>query len=198
MINMLFENACKFMNLAFNKVVMGLSLVFGTILSAIGYPKQVLGFILILTIIDTATKHYSIVKINYNAFTLKNYLRAWKDRNLTSRGLKNGLGIKTILYLPVLFVAHQVSILPEIIWGKEISNILYSLIAIIEFRSILENFEDCGAKGLSSILKFIKGKEEALITASNEDVKNGTNNTEISVEGNNQGEDDQNDFGDRI
>ncbi len=184
MTNIFFNSITEFINLICNKAILGLSLVFGIILSAIGYPKQVLAFILFLTIIDTLTKHYSIVRINYGKFTLQTYCKAWKERKLTSRGLKNGLGIKTILYLPVLFVAHQVNILDEIMFGHEISNSLYSLLAIIEFRSILENFEDCGVRVLSGILKFIKVKEKSL-----------SEGDTIAPE---QSEDEKDEFGDGI
>jgi hypothetical protein len=162
MLNMIASQANDFFQLITNKFVIMLGFVGGTVLTAIGYPKQVLFFILWLIVADTITKHYSIVVINYKEFTLGNYRRAWKDKNLSSRGLKNGWGIKGLFYFPILFFAHQASILPEIIWGEIISNTIYSMLSIIEMRSIFENFEDAGYKRYSSVFKFISLKEDEM------------------------------------
>lgn len=136
------------------------SLIVGTLGTALGYPKQVLIVILIAIILDTLTKWYSIVTVNYKQFTLPNFFKAWKDKNLTSRALKNGVGSKTIMYLPVLYLAHQASILPQIIGGVTMSNVLYTIILLIEGISIIENFIDCGYTGLTPILNFFKKKQE--------------------------------------
>jgi hypothetical protein len=95
-------------------------------------------------------------------FTLSNYRKAWKDKNLSSRGLKNGWGIKALFYLPILFFAHQASIIPEMLWGDVISNSIYTMLSIIEIRSLFENFEDAGYKNYSSILKFFSLKEKEI------------------------------------
>lgn len=142
----------------------------GLLLTLIGYPKEVLVAIFVLMVFDTLTKFYSIVVINYGSFTFKNYRKAWKERNLSSRGLKTGWGIKVILYFPMLIFAEQFTI------GKEaISNILYGVLLIVEFKSILENFEDCGCSNgiIKILLSFLKNKEKEMFknTSGGEDTK---------------------------
>lgn len=146
----------------FHYLVLALSFVLGVFLSAIGYPKEVLSFIFWLIIIDLATKHYSITVINYGRFTVGNYVHAWGDRFLTSRGMKNGLGVKAILYTPILFIAHKLSVVDEVVFGDAMSNILYSLLMIIEIISVLENLSDAGHKEIKPLIKLFRKKKDEL------------------------------------
>lgn len=146
----------------FDKGIILLSILGSIFLSAIGFPKEIITFIFFLTIIDIVTKHLSIVVVNYGSFSLSNYAKAWQDRYLTSRQLKNSLCIKIILYSGLLYISHQLSIIDGILLGKEISCVLYNAIILIEISSILESFIDMGLTGLKPILDFIKNMQTQL------------------------------------
>lgn len=160
----IYSHFIDFCKLFFNRTLWIVSILLGTCLSAIGYPKQVLVFIMTLSVMDIVTKHYSIVTLNYGYFSIGNYFRAWRDKNLTSRAMKTGLGIKVMLYSFVLYVAHQVSVLPEIMYSGSISNTLYTMVMLIETISISENFVDCGYKGFALFLQFFKGRHAQIFT----------------------------------
>ncbi len=152
-----------YVELIFNKTILFLGVIFGLILTAIGYPKSVLAFIVTLVVIDTLTKFGAITKEHYKNITLKNFLCACFTNKISSKNMKNGLGVKSFFYLIFLYMAHQAGIHVEIIGGEYISNVLYSLLFIIESKSITENLRDCGYNGLNSLLKFFDNKENELI-----------------------------------
>ena len=156
-------NFAEGFSLLFNKVILFFSVLGGVLLSAIGYPKEVLMFILTMVVIDLLTKQYAIVKVSYGSFTLRNYCKAWKDKKLTSRELKNGIGVKTFLYMPVLYMAHKASVVPEILYGNVISNVMYTLLIIVEFTSMIENFILAGHTLFVPFLKFIKSKQQQIL-----------------------------------
>ena len=142
-----------------NTVVWTFSFLLGAFLSAIGYPKEVLSFIFWLVIIDLITKQYSIVVVKFGSFTVRTYLDGWRQRVLTSRGLKDGLGVKALLYTPILYIAHKMSIVQELMFGSALSSVLYSLLIIIEIISILENFDDAGHKEVAPLVRLFKKKK---------------------------------------
>jgi hypothetical protein len=102
--------------------------------------------------------------------TLHSYFQAWRDRVLTSRQLKNGITIKVILYSFVLYVANQLTVIPEIFLGNEISGVLYSSLVFVEVSSILENFIESGVKGLVPLLNFFKNKQKEIVGDKSEDI----------------------------
>lgn len=163
MVREIIDTCLDVVGLLFNKVLLFFSFVIGLLLSNIGYPKEILIFILTLIVIDLLTKQYAMTKVRFNDFTLENYIKAWKCRVLTSRELKNGLCVKAFLYFPVLYIAHNASILPQIIYGETMSNIIYTLLILVECSSIIENFILAGYDVFKPILKFIKKKENELI-----------------------------------
>jgi len=146
----------------FDKTILLLSFIFGIFLSQIGFPKEILLFICILTIIDLITKHLSIVVVNYGSLSLKNYKQGWIDQKLTSRQLKNGVCLKVILYSFALYIANQMLIIDGILFGKEVSGIIYSALVFVELASILENGINCGCSGLSPFLNYIKNKQKEI------------------------------------
>ena len=166
--NELFKLGAEMAKPLIDKAVWLISFVLGGILTAIGYPKEVLVFIAYLIAIDLLSKWFSIVKVCYGDFTWKNYWKAWAEKKLTSRQLKNGLGVKAIVYLPILYVAQKASILPEIIGGQYASQLFYSLMIVIEGKSIMENFRDAGYTQANSFLKIFNQKEKALCEDSGE------------------------------
>ena len=156
----------------FDKGILLLSFIFGIFLGAIGYPKEVIAFITILTIIDILTKHLSIVVENYGSLSFSNYITAWKERILTSRQLKNGVCVKTIMYGCLLYISNQLGIIDGILFGKEISGVLYSAIVLVEISSVLENLIAMGNKSLSPILDFVKDKQKQLFKIKSKENEN--------------------------
>lgn len=163
LVSVLVEGFKHYARLVFNKAVLLPSVILGMILTAIGYPKSILMFITTLVVIDTITKVYAVVKKHYENVTLKNFLYACSTNKISSKNMKNGLGVKAFFYLVVLYMAHQASIHAEIMGGEYISSVLYSLLFVIEGKSITENLRDCGYNGLNSILKFFDNKEDELV-----------------------------------
>jgi len=161
--NEIYQHGLDTITRFFDKGILTLSIIFGVFLSQIGYPKQIIMFIVALTIIDIISKHVSIVIVNYGSLSFKNYFIAWKKKILKSRQLKNGICVKTIMYSAILYIAHQLGIINEIMFGKEISYILYNSIALVEISSILENFIAMGNKSLVPILEFIKNKYKQIL-----------------------------------
>jgi len=146
----------------FDKGILLLSIISSIFLSAIGFPKQVIVFIVALTLIDIFTKHISIVIVKYGSLSLSNYCTAWKEKVLTSRQLKNGISVKTILYASLLYIAHQLGVIDGILFGKEISGILYSSIVLVELSSVLENGIAMGGTWLVPVLDLVKNKFKQL------------------------------------
>lgn len=160
--NEIYQHTWEIIIRFFDKGILLLSIIGGLFLSAIGYPKQIIVFIVALTLIDIFTKHISIVIANYGSLSLSNYFTAWKEKVLTSRQLKNGISVKTILYASLLYVAHQLGIIEGILFGKEISGILYSAIVLVELSSVLENGIAMGGTWLIPILDLVKNKFKQL------------------------------------
>ena len=158
--NEIWSQAYYIFGILFNKVIFIISLIFGVFLSAIGYPKEIFVFILTLVILDLLIKQYSIVVIKYNSFSLNNYKQAWVDRHLTSRAIKNGISVKTILYSPMLYIANTIGLLPQVLFGSAISNVLYTLLILTEVSSILESLIESGNTNLIPFMKFINRKKD--------------------------------------
>lgn len=146
----------------YNLMVVSVSLIFGVFLSAIGYPKQVIVFILTLCLIDIASKWYAIVVSKYGYFSINNFVNSWVCKHLNSRAIKNGIGVKLFIYVPMLYIAHKTSIIDEMYFGEVISNTLYSLLMLIETISILENLVDSGLDRLKPVLRFFNRKQDEL------------------------------------
>jgi len=142
----------------FDKTVILLSLILGSFLGAIGYSKSIVLFVAIISIVDIFTKHISLVFANYDYFSLSTYRKAWEDKILTSRELKNGVFCKTAMYSFLLYVSHQLTIIPEIFLGNEASGIIYTAVCIVEISSIIENFIVMGGTGLIPLLQYFKNK----------------------------------------
>ncbi len=167
-----------YMRILHNKTLWFLSLFFGFILTlikhifteifpttlvAIGFPKDIVIFIVVLVVIDTITKQCAIVKKYYGKINIKNFLKACVTNRISSKSMKIGLGVKVSFYLIFLYIAHQVSIIPEIIGRQIISNTFYSLLFLIETKSISENILECGYKNIKPLLKFLNIKEDEII-----------------------------------
>lgn len=152
-----------YINIIWDKTIIFMSVILGIFLSAIGYPKSILAFIVTLVIADTIIKLFAITKQHYKKLTFNNFIIACFTNKISSKNMKNGLGVKAFFYLIFLYIAHQVSIIPEIIGGEYVSNVIYSLLFVIEGKSILENLIDYGFKQLKPLLKYFKTKENEIL-----------------------------------
>ena len=151
----------------FDKTIIFLSLIFGSFLGAIGYPKEIIVFILILSIIDIISKHLSEVIYKYKELTWSNYWLAWKEKILTSRELKNGVCVKLIMYSIALYVANQLCIINGILFGKEISGVIYSALVFVEISSILENVIHGGCTSLIPLRDYVRNKQKQIFKSKN-------------------------------
>lgn len=156
------EQALELLQYLTNGVLWVFSIVFSTILTQIGYPKESIIFIVTLVSIDLLSKQYAIVRENYSSFSIRLYGKAWMEKKLTSRQLKNGLGVKSILYLPLLYMAHQASVIKEFMFGDTVSQVIYTMLMLIEMASIFENLRDAGHIEVNTLLKLVKSKQSEL------------------------------------
>lgn len=158
----LLEQAVEQLQYLLNGALWVFSIVFSTVLAQIGYPKDSIIFIVVLICIDLISKQYAIVRQNYNSFSCYFYIKAWMDKKLTSRQMKNGIGVKSILYLPLLYMAHQASIIEEFMFGSTVAQVIYTMLMLIEMASIFENFRDAGHIEFSPLLKLVRNKQKEL------------------------------------
>lgn len=148
-----------------------LSAILALFLTAIGFPKSVIYFILFLMIADILTRWFSIIYSKYGKFNLSNFYQAWKEHILNSKKLKAGFFVKVFFYAILLVIAHQASIVPELAFGQVISNFMYSMIIILDAISVIENIIDCGFHQFSPLLKFFKNRKSEIIKPFDDNAK---------------------------
>lgn len=136
------------------------SFILTGILSLIGFPKQIINFIIFLFIMDILTRWYAVVIVNYGQFSLKNFYKAWKDKHLNSKSLKRGVFAKIFIYFVILVIAHQAGITQEFIVGQVVGSFLYSILIILDCISIFENLLESGFAIANPILKFFRSKKD--------------------------------------
>lgn len=163
MINAICSKALSVLDYLFTKGGLFLSTLLTIFLSAIGYPKQIIFFIIALMIADIITRWYAIVKNKYERFTINIFFKAWKNGVLNSHKLKEGFFVKIFFYAILLIIAHQTSVLPEVTFGDLISNFIYSMVIILDCISVLENMTSAGFSKFKPILNFFKKKKDELI-----------------------------------
>jgi hypothetical protein len=156
-------------NILSNKFILIFNIVLTAFLTAIGYPSQVINFILILIILDVLTRWYAEVVKRYGHFSIYNFLKAWKpkEKALSSKQLKKGLFEKIFFYGIFLFIAYQTSIIEQMTFGTIISNFLYSIMIILDSISIFENIVDSGYTSAKPILDFFKRKKTEITGTEN-------------------------------
>lgn len=159
-----------------------LSVVLTVFLTAIGFPKQVIYFIIALIIADIITRWFAIVYKKYGKFNLTNFYNAWKSQILNSKKLKIGFFTKVFFYAILLVVAHQSSIVPELAFGKIISNFMYSMIIILDIISILENMIESGWSKLRGMLNFFNKKKDELAGEVESKLSNDTEEVDTTSE----------------
>jgi hypothetical protein len=139
------------------------STILTAFLTAIGFPKQIIYFIIMLIVADVLTRWYAIVRKKYGNFNLKLFYKAWVEKDINSNKLKSGIFAKIFFYAILLIIAHQTTIVPELAFGKIISNFVYSVIVILDCISIVENMIDSGYSKFKPMLQFLKNKLKELI-----------------------------------
>jgi hypothetical protein len=152
-------------NILSNKFILIFNIVLTAFLSAIGYPKPVITFIIVLIFLDVITRWYAEVIKKYGHFNLLNFIKAWKksEKVLSSKMLKKGLFEKIFFYAIFLFIAHQTSIIEQMQFGQVISNFLYTIMITLDLISIGENMVDSGFDSAKPILDFFKRKKTEII-----------------------------------
>lgn len=158
-------------NYLFHKGGIIISTLLTLFLDVIGYPKQVINFVVTLIIIDILTRWMAEVVKVYGLFTFKNFLKAWKNKVLNSKKLKKGLFVKIIFYSIFLYIANQMYINDEIIYGKTMSNFIYSIMITLDCISIGENSVDAGISSFKILVQFFKNKERQLLNKDKKDKK---------------------------
>jgi hypothetical protein len=164
-----------------NKFMLIFNFILTAFLSAIGYPSQVIKFIVVLIFLDVITRWYAEIVKEYKHFNLYYFFKAWRDKVLTSKKLKKGLFEKIFFYAIFLFIAYQVSIIEQMQFGQVISNFLYSIMIILDTISIFENMVDSGFDSAKPILDFFKRKKTE-ITGTEDNAQN-----EVKIDNTTQG-----------
>ena len=153
-----------------------LSFLITLFLSAIGYPKQVIVFVVVLMIADVVSRWVAEVVMAYDYFDLINFFKAWRYKVLNSKKLKSGLYVKIFYYAIILFIAHQASITEELAFGQLISNFLYSILIVLDCISIMENATESHFEKAVPILCYMKRiKNKVFNTFLGEDYGSGDN-----------------------
>lgn len=139
------------------------SFLLTSFLAAIGFPKQVIIFIIVLVILDILSRWVAEVIKAYGKFDFLLFLKAWKHKKLNSKKLKRGLFLKVFFYSILLYIAHQCSICNELIFNNLISNFLYSILIVLDCISICENATDAGFDNINPIHKYLIKKKDDLL-----------------------------------
>jgi len=138
-------------------------------LTAIGFPSQTIYFIIFLIICDILTRFHTTVYKHCGCFSIRLFFKAWKEKVLSSKKLKNGLFTKILFYSILLYIAHQCKISDELYLGTVISNFIYSSIIILDIISILENMGESNFKMASFIKTFFEKQKDKLIDDNSQD-----------------------------
>lgn len=156
----------------FNETIIFFSFIFGFILDQIGYPKEIVIVIVVLSIADVLSKWYSVTVINSGRFNLTNLYITWlKDRKLTSEKFRVGITAKVFFYGILLYVAHRLVFCSEIIGGEFISAVIYTSLFLTEVISILENMTICGFYSFEPFLNFFRKKQNEVLEVDDDDDK---------------------------
>lgn len=151
------------------KAMTGLKPIVGTIIGGICYimfPEQaysaaafVLGGAIIM---DIFSKHVAISAKNGG------FKKAFQDGKIFSKSLWEGTKIKLITYLSISIMvglSYRLNALPDSIpsISKFMATIVYTVLFIREFLSMLENFRDAGAKNIDWLIIWSKDKEKEIL-----------------------------------
>jgi len=151
-----------------NKAISSLKIVFGFILTFLNYvmfPEQAyknaaiaLG---IAVLMDIFSKYTAI------AYNNGGFIKAFKNGKIFSKTLWEGTKVKLITYLSISIMvgaSYQLNALPNAFASvsKFMATVVYTVLFLREFQSMLENFGDAGAD-IEWLLLFTKRKEKEIL-----------------------------------
>ncbi|MFZ5352732.1 MAG: hypothetical protein ACOZCL_08415 [Bacillota bacterium] len=114
-------------------------------------------------VVDLITKLYALAIHNGGYWT------ATKKRIITSTVLWKKTQVKLISYLAIMIMTGLSLRITSIeLLGKGISTVVYSIIFIREFQSVVENAIEAGADWLQPLLFWLKKKESNITEQLNE------------------------------
>lgn len=115
--------------------------------------------VLICMVLDIFTKYVMLIKTNGG------YLKAVRTRKISSRVLWEGTKIKIYSYLIVAILvglSYRVAPLEQL--GIFLGTVIYAVLFLREFQSVIENLCDTGAQ-LGWLLVWAKRKENQILEA---------------------------------
>lgn len=150
------------------KAASGLRIVFGFLLTSLSYimfPEQAyknaaiaLGIAVLMDIVSK----YVAIAINNGGFK-----KAFKEGKIFSKSLWEGTKVKLITYLSISIMvgaSYQLNALPEAFASVSqfMATIVYTVLYLREFQSMLENFRDAGAD-VEWLLIFTRKREKEIL-----------------------------------
>lgn len=151
-----------------DKAISGLKLFLGVLLTSINYimfPEQAyksaavaLGIAVLMDIVSK----YVAISVNNDGF--KN---AFREGKIFSKSLWLGTKVKLITYLSISIMvgaSYRLNTLPNSLTSvsKFMATVVYTVLFLREFQSMLENFRDAGAD-VDWLLLFTRRKEEEIL-----------------------------------
>lgn len=150
------------------KAMTGIKPFIGTILTAISYvmfPEQAyataafaLGIAMLMDIFS-----------KYVAISVKNggFKKAFKNKKIFSRTLWEGTKVKLITYLSISIMvgaSYRLNALPDafLAVSRFMATVVYTVLFLREFQSMLENFRDAGAD-VDWLLIWTRNKEKEIL-----------------------------------
>lgn len=161
------------------KAMSGLKPLAGIIIAGISYimfPEQAYATAALALggaiIMDIFSKHVAISAKNGG------FRKAFKTGKIFSRSLWEGTKIKLLTYLSISIMvglSYRLNALPNSFAAisKFMATVVYTVLFIREFLSMLENFRDAGAKNIDWLIIWSRDKEKEILKKENiqEDVK---------------------------
>lgn len=151
-----------------DKAITGLKLSLGVLLTSINYimfPEQAyksaavaLGIAVLMDIVSK----YVAISVNNGGFR-----NAFREGKIFSKSLWQGTKVKLITYLSISIMvgaSYRLNTLPNSLSSvsKFMATVVYTVLFLREFQSMLENFRDAGAD-VDWLLLFTRRKEEEIL-----------------------------------
>lgn len=173
-----------------DKAMTGIKPFIGTILTAINYvmfPEKAYAaaaFALGIAMLMDIFSKYVAISIENGGFK-----KAFKDKKIFSRTLWEGTRVKLITYLSISIMvgaSYRLNALPDAFStvSRFMATVVYTVLFLREFQSMLENFRDAGAD-VEWLLIWSKDKENEILQK--EDFED--DSEEIKVDENEEDED---------
>lgn len=151
------------------KAITGDKPIFGTILTGISYimfPEKayaLASLALGIAILMDIFSKYVAISVRCGGFR-----KAFKKRKIFSKTLWEGTKIKLITYLSISIMvgaSYRLNALPETFTpvSQFMATVVYTVLFLREFQSMLENFRDAGAD-VDWLLIWSKKKEKEILT----------------------------------